>query len=477
MENNIEKEGKSLEELYLQIGKHLFEDGHYSHAVPYLKLCSQLPLAQFMLFIIFLHHPTKQNRRKAFTWGLKASEELPIAQNCVGYCYEKGWGVDINLELAIQYYKQSSQNGCIEGYFNIGRYLDKLAANSNIFDINKCILTIFQTKLTPTLFSNVYLFEEFMSLDWVYEYANCSTSLGPKLLAWTKENAKNILSMQHHYAILKIYQSLQISLTSNSLSSSSDIATHSRKSRIMNQSFDSERKTYMSTFQTYLSTPVQENQPSLHNSGDSIQRRRTITIGKPVDLANLEAFSKVELQWESLELLLRCAIHGNSDSFEILKLLCKSDKFSNEFRGHISFCVGKLYQEHHFVTKVSYEFDTSVYKMKFLQTNKLEALLNSWKYSSMGEKVTFYSWVECLKGKEKNLQYSGRELSRLLTSKEDGAILYSKTNLFLFQYRTLLSSYKDMSKDWCKANEYYYYGYKLGHLECQVFILILSNEK
>ena len=444
--SEIEELSSTLEDQYFFIGKKLFKDGHFTHAFHYLKKCTQNPQAQFFLFLIHFNHPTKLNQPKAIRRLIKAvNQGLSIAQNCLGYCYEKGLGVAKNLEQAFSLYKQSATGECIESYFNLGRIYHKgIGIPPNSFEAIRYFTLILQTNPTPTLLKKIYFFDDFMDIDWLYEFANCSTSINSKLYDWTKALAlKGVSSAQYHFGVLLIYQAIHVPIIMRSTLSNSSPGN---------------------------SNPKFKSSRSSHVSSSSLESHLTTFCSQLLDTNNkIDGEIFESLQWEALEYLLKSAINGCSSSIKALKIICKSELFSAQYRGHISFCLGKLYQEHHFVISSHHPITqiNSLFKMKYLQISRLGHLLHSWQFKD--NQLTLYSWLECLRGNEVNLQISGSDSSRLSTSNRDGSILYSPYNLFLFKNREQTSlCLKEFGRDWSKALDLYYFGNKLGHLESQV---------
>ena len=73
------------------------------------KAAEYFPTAQSNVGMLYLY---EENYEKAFYWLSKASEEnLPIACELLGDCYDNGWGTELDKEKAQAYYKKSYELG------------------------------------------------------------------------------------------------------------------------------------------------------------------------------------------------------------------------------------------------------------------------------------------------------------------------------------------------------------------------------
>ena len=456
---------KLLQELkYMEIAEKLFQVHHYHHAIKVLEKSSSNSNSQLYMFLIYHFDTTLLNHEKAIYWGEKSAEQgNKIAQNCVGYCYEKGLGVEKNDIKAFNFYLQSANNGCIEAYFNLARVF------SNDFDIPHIPVNSFKALYYFNLIINTRSFRnfpnflvKFVDFNWIFEYFNrfsVSTKLSKKFWTWIYQLAKeqSLKEAQYHLGKFLIFVSLNSSKANSRLSSQENLNfSGSYKINSVDQVNYIESLYY--TNSTVL-PPAIINLSSYQSPTTSPSTSPTFSPMRSPSPMTKRNYIIKEAIWEGFRWALLSAINGSIDALETLKSYHLNEKIPKKLRGHIAFCIGKLYNEHHFIAKPS---STT---LQYIQIKKVEPLLTSWKYDRKLNKILLYSWVECVKGRDINFQESGRKQSRLYPS--EGAILYSPLQLYSF-HTSNPNSHKEVIDDYENAKRWYYYGFTLGHKESQV---------
>jgi len=66
-----------------------------------------------------------QNREVAYMLFEKASTEHAQAKDNMGQCFENGWGVEQDADLAVNFYQLAGDAGYLPGYYHAGQLLEK----------------------------------------------------------------------------------------------------------------------------------------------------------------------------------------------------------------------------------------------------------------------------------------------------------------------------------------------------------------
>lgn len=432
---------EELEKIF-EIGELLWMNKHLYHARKILKRVSHNPMAQLYLFLLYHEDSVYQNFEKSIYWAQKAvSSGNEIAMNCLGFCYEKGIGVQINEERAFEYYTKSAQSGCIEAYINLVRVFrsETMQSNPSIQGNSFKALHYFQ-KIINSKFSrrSPPFLVNFTELDWLYEFVKQFSNF-------------TILSKKFWFWILGLARENDLK--------EAQLILGKFLLRVSSIDLSFENLNFLENFYHPLSTPFNSNfnstSPTSSPTSSPNLSRSPISRRNKLIKRNL---------WEAARWIIQSTINGSIPAFELLKSLTHNEnrKVSDKFRGHIAYCIGKLFQCHHFLIR-----STSIpSNLKYITIKKVEPLLTSWKFDLKTQKVHLFSWVECVQGRDINFQQSGKKQSRLICY--DGAVVSSPLKLFSFQPNTNYNT--EIVEDYENAIKWYQFAYSLGNLESQVLL-------